>query len=1134
MAVRAHANNGEDQITNQNVINNYFIGPRASNMPDFRANINTVLDELLETRLDYYPEDNNQKFITKEVRRSKEFQRVRDNFGDVVRKVAQLLGEHSVPFWSPRYEAHMCTDLTMPSLLGYFMTMLYNPNNVALEASPMTTVAELLVGQQLCGLFGYRTPHTPDPKGKRKQEEPLSWGHITCDGTVANLESIWVARNLKFYPLNLYLAIKYGKLKFIADKFEVETLTDGKKKFASLKTWDLLNLKPKTVLDLPDLLFENYGISSDFLKDALEPYNIQSAGLMHKETDEENSTPETKEIDKFYRSLKPMKFILSKTRHYSWPKGLAIAGLGSGNLLEVEVDDDAHIDLVQLEEKLEYCLDKKIPVYAVVAIIGSTEEGAVDRLSKIIDLREKFQKRGLSFIVHADAAWGGYFATMLHRSRDGRPEQGGADRGAVPALTLRKETEEDLIALQHADSITVDPHKAGYVPYPAGSLVYKDGRMRYLVTWSSPYLSQGSSENIGVYGVEGSKPGAAAMSTWLSNQTIGLDPDGYGKLLGQASFTSSRLSVRYAVHSNFKQGERKPFICVPLNRLPKEREGFAFNSDEVEGDRDEIRKKILGKDNEVLMKHPDAMKLLRELGSDTNINAFSLNFYLKKEKDEKEENTKLNTDVEEANYLMKRVVDRLSITTANTDPTKIPVYLTSTKFEQELYGKCAKNFMKRLGLAEVDEDLFVLRNVVMSPFPTKHYFIGKLWDEFEKVVNQEVRRVRTRNDPAAHKAQFLLQGTDKIFLVLQTSFHTATLRQQLIVRADLDDELKQKYVKLKGDNPETSLLLVSRGKINLKEGIEKIESLPGKTFEFGAEIFKKADYLNNPEYYRHDPDLYLRNLNAYRHDPKQFLRNLDEYIQNTEEYLRHPEKYVHNPDDFSQVLEEQIEDVGEYLHNLKEYFAKLKDPKEPTKSLAQGKVKITRDGIIKSRPLNSINRDLKYPQENMPFYLYGTPDHVHISHVLVRAPNIALSAANVKLSIFAGVEDRLSADDLSKGLILGLTEKPEVAMQPFSGQVSATAESPDETFFFRSGKKFQVNIWRDKKASNAAGPGLLNDLGDPFWSGTLTLGNDVDYDSEWPNKDPAATQKVDADRWQTELRSIGNVLNAGYVDPPAE
>lgn len=76
----------------------------------------------------------------------------------------------------------------MPSLLGYFMTMLYNPNNVALEASPLTTIAELKAGQQLCDLFGYKTEPSLDNTDKR----PLGWGHITCDGTVANLESIWV------------------------------------------------------------------------------------------------------------------------------------------------------------------------------------------------------------------------------------------------------------------------------------------------------------------------------------------------------------------------------------------------------------------------------------------------------------------------------------------------------------------------------------------------------------------------------------------------------------------------------------------------------------------------------------------------------------------------------------------------------------------------------------------------------------------------------------------------------------------------------------------------------------------------------------------------------------------------------
>lgn len=32
------------------------------------------------------------------------------------------------------------------------------------------------------------------------------------------------------------------------------------------------------------------------------------------------------------------------------------------------------------------------------------------------------------------------------------------------------------------------------------------------------------------------------MSTWLSNKTIGLDQYGYGALLGEAAFTSARVS----------------------------------------------------------------------------------------------------------------------------------------------------------------------------------------------------------------------------------------------------------------------------------------------------------------------------------------------------------------------------------------------------------------------------------------------------------------------------------------------------------------------------------------------------------------------------------------------------------------
>lgn len=212
----------------------------------------------------------------------------------------------------------------------------------------------------------------------------------------------------------------------------------------------------------------------------------------------------------------------------------------------VELDMEGRISLDALERELNRCLEERQAVYAVVAVIGTTEEGGVDRLHEILAMRRRFQDRGLSFLVHADAAWGGYFASMIPRSmmHVGKPSEAGDGDEAVdqvPSLPLRADTLTDMIALKEADTITVDPHKAGYIPYPAGSLCYRDGRMRFLVTWTSPYLTQGSLENIGVYGVEGSKPGAAAMAAWMSNQTIGLNPTGYGRLLGEAAFTSARV-----------------------------------------------------------------------------------------------------------------------------------------------------------------------------------------------------------------------------------------------------------------------------------------------------------------------------------------------------------------------------------------------------------------------------------------------------------------------------------------------------------------------------------------------------------------------------------------------------------------
>ncbi len=42
----------------------------------------------------------------------------------------------------------------------------------------------------------------------------------------------------------------------------------------------------------------------------------------------------------------------------------------------------------------------------------------MDDLKSLLEMRDKFNKEGFTFYIHVDAAWGGYFASVLH-SNDG-------------------------------------------------------------------------------------------------------------------------------------------------------------------------------------------------------------------------------------------------------------------------------------------------------------------------------------------------------------------------------------------------------------------------------------------------------------------------------------------------------------------------------------------------------------------------------------------------------------------------------------------------------------------------------------------------------------------------------------------
>lgn len=680
----------------------WFLGPKGENADTFERLVVEAIRDQVFWRRNYHPED--PTHISEEIKQSPEYL---DALGQLKESYYKLLAflKKSVPFFSMRYQGHMNWDLTIPGMLGYFATMLYNPNNVAFEGSTATTLIELAVGDDLCRMLGYEIPN----ERELADGAIRPWGHITCDGSVANIEAVWAARNAKCYPFAFREAIKQSAELQEASHMRVPLPTGGSDELINLNSWQLLNLNIDDILALPIRLSSEYHIDRDLVSREVAKYSMQNLGLVGF-------------ASQFLRDneSRPVVFVPG-TKHYSFPKAVALLGLGSNQLIDVEVDVDARLDLRHLRELLEQCLADQQPVLSVVAVIGSTEESAVDPIAGVLELRKEFAARGLNFHVHADAAWGGYHRSLINDEFPASP----LEMRAIPpiAAPLSQYVETQFRALGDADSITVDPHKSGYIPYPAGALCYRNASMRDLLTFSAPVVFHGEAEpTVGIYGVEGSKPGAAAAAVYLSHRVIRPTPSGYGKIIGQALFSCRKLYARFLSMSD----GHDPFVIVPLPRIPAQR-----NGGNVAAELARIRKLIDERTTEeILANQSGELDLLREIGPDENILAYAFNFV-------KTDGT-LNSDLRLANAYNKAIYDRLSINPGE-QIYGYDLIVSTTDINAASYGSTfIDDFKRRLSVEDVNlHEVTILRSVIMDPWVTetaKGSFIDVLESEFRKAA----------------------------------------------------------------------------------------------------------------------------------------------------------------------------------------------------------------------------------------------------------------------------------------------------------------------------------------------------------------------------------------------------------------
>jgi aromatic-L-amino-acid/L-tryptophan decarboxylase len=208
----------------------------------------------------------------------------------------------------------------------------------------------------------------------------------------------------------------------------------------------------------------------------------------------------------------------SKAAHGCITRAMDIAGLGSDALRCVAVDESHRIDVGALRDRIAH--DRAIgrKPFLVVASAGTVDIGAIDDLNSVAALcREE------KLWFHVDGAFGALGILS-------------------PVLAPR------LAGVEQADSIALDFHKWGQVPYDAGFLLVRDGG-RHKDAFAAPaaYLRRetrglaAGSEWPCDFGIDLSR-GFRALKTWFTLKAYGTDR--LGAIITRSCALASYLEAR--------------------------------------------------------------------------------------------------------------------------------------------------------------------------------------------------------------------------------------------------------------------------------------------------------------------------------------------------------------------------------------------------------------------------------------------------------------------------------------------------------------------------------------------------------------------------------------------------------------
>jgi len=149
---------------------------------------------------------------------------------------------------------------------------------------------------------------------------------------------------------------------------------------------------------------------------------------------------------------------------------------------------------------------------ALVGVAGSTGLGTVDPIESLSEVA-----LDNDLYLHVDAAFGGFVLPFLKE--------------------LGYEVSVFDFEAPGVSSMTVDPHKMGLAPIPAGGILFRNKKIRELISWNVSYLAGGEAKHASIVGT---RSGASVVAVWSLLKHLG--KNGYKQIVKRCMKLTCKLA----------------------------------------------------------------------------------------------------------------------------------------------------------------------------------------------------------------------------------------------------------------------------------------------------------------------------------------------------------------------------------------------------------------------------------------------------------------------------------------------------------------------------------------------------------------------------------------------------------------